>query len=186
METYCFYDATGTILRMQTYSFAADSALVAANTRSGESALLVPAGHAALSDPQGWSVVNGVLTAVVPTPVQLLLAAQAAQLTLLTVAYGNAVAAPVSYLGASFLDDPLHQQLLARAVQAYNVAGAVPSGFFVPDVNDNPVAMTLTELNGLAAAVAAQEWSAFTKLATLRHQVGAATTVAEVQAVVWP
>jgi hypothetical protein len=111
--------------------------------------------------------------------------AQAAQIALLGAAYQAAVASAVAYMGTAFMDDPEHQQLLARAVQAYTLAGAVPAGFFVPDVNNAPVAMTLAQLQGLAAAVAAQEWAAFSKWMTLQKDVAAATTIAAVQAIVW-
>lgn len=185
METYLFYDSTGAILRMQTYSFAADPAFVAANTPTGQTAMLAPAGHPVLSNPGGWQIVNGALAQIVPTAEQLLQRAQTAQIELLGAAYQSAVATAVSYLGTTFLDDPAHQQLLARAAQAYTLAGAVPTGFFVPDVNLQPVAMTLAQLQGLVAAIAAQEWGAFSRWMTLQGEVAAATTVAAAQAIVW-
>ncbi len=111
--------------------------------------------------------------------------AQSTQITALASAYAAAVASPVPYMSTTFLNDPPHQQLLSRAAQAYTLAGAVPNEFFVPDANMNEVAMTLTQLQGLVAAIAAQEWTAFTQWVSLQKQVAAATTMAAVQAVVW-
>lgn len=111
--------------------------------------------------------------------------AQQSQLATLGAAYQAAVATPVPYMSTSFPNDAVHQQLLARAAQAYNIANAVPTDFYVPDVNNKPVPMTLAELNGLVSAIAAQEYAAFVKYGTLQAQVAAATTVAGVQAIVW-
>lgn len=111
--------------------------------------------------------------------------AKLAQAATLQAAFAAAVASPVTYMSASFANDPAHQQLLSRATQAFTLANAVPSGFFVPDVNSVPVTMTLAQLQGLVQAIATQEWAAFTKWITLQKAVATATTVAAVQAVVW-
>lgn len=111
--------------------------------------------------------------------------AKTVQLATLQAAFAAAVAQPAAYMSTTFLDDPAHQQLLARAAQAFTLANAVPSGFFVPDVNGNEVAMTLAQLQGLVQAISAQEWGAFSQWVSLQKQVAAATTVTAVQAIVW-
>jgi hypothetical protein len=47
------------------------------------------------------------------------------------------------------------------------------------------VQMTYAQLQGLAAAMLAQRWAAFQNLKTRKNSVRAATTVADVQAVIW-
>lgn len=185
METYCFYDSTGTILRMQTYSFIADSTFVAANTPTGQTALLVPAGHPVLSDPTGWQVVNGSLVQIVLTAAQLLQQAQAAQNTLIVGAYETAITAPIAYMNTTFRGDKESQTILAHSLTAFNPVGATPAGFYFLDTANNKVAMTLTQLQGLGSAVAAQYLAAFQKRVGLQEQIAVATTIAEVQAVVW-
>ncbi len=112
-------------------------------------------------------------------------AAKAQQLQLLAAAYQAAMTAPIAYMGTTFANDPVHQQILSRAVQAFTLAGAVPSGFFVPDSNNAKVSMTLAQLQGMVPVVSASEWAATQTWVSVQEQVAAASTITEVQAVVW-
>jgi len=67
----------------------------------------------------------------------------------------------------------------------YAVEGAVPAGFYFADADGNKVPMTLTQLQGLGSAIAGNYLPVFQKWTELKAQVMAATTLEEVQAVVW-
>lgn len=185
METYLFYDSTGAIVRMQSYSFVPDSSLVAANTPTGQTALLAPAGHDSLSHPQSWQVVNGELQEIVPTAAQQLTVAQTSQNEIIAAAYQAAITSPCSYMGTSFWCDKDSQTILAHSLVVFNQAGAVPANFYYLDANGNDISMSLTQLQGLGSAVATQYLGAFQKRVSLQRQIAAATTIEAVQAIVW-
>jgi len=133
-------------------------------------------------------VVNGVLVIVpapTPTAAELLAQAQAAQKADLEASYGSAISQNVSYLGTMFQADPASQDTLNKVLTALTPSGSTPTGFYWVDAFNNLVPMTLSQLQGLAAAMMAQGWTAFQHLQTLKAQVAAATTVAAVQAIVW-
>lgn len=185
MDNYIFYDASGNITRILKLSFAADADFLTANTRAGQTAMKVDATHPALSNPNEWQVVSGALQQIVLTSAQLLAAAQQTQLQIIAGSYQAALAAPVAYMGTTFRADKESQTILAHSLTVYNQAGGVPSGFYFLDANNNQVAMTLAQLQGLGTAVSSQYLAAFQKRVNLDGQIMAATTVSAVQAVVW-
>ncbi len=136
-----------------------------------------------------WNNALGVQPTVAQLTAELaalqLAQAKQAQLAILGAAYQAAMSAPISYMGTTFANDPAHQQVLSRAVQAFTLAGAVPSGFFVPDINNVKVSMTLAQLQGMVPVVSAAEWAATQTWVSVQEQVAAATTISAVQAVVW-
>lgn len=161
-------------------------ALIAANTPAGCGYLEVPAGHVALTDLKGWEVVNGALSPISQTAAQQLAAAQQAQSSSIEAAYEHATReVPIAYMDTTFFTDDRSQFLLLGAAWGYTRAGAVPDGFTWWDSKGNAVAMTLEQLEGLAQAVLTMMQTAFTKRKQLLAAIGAATTVAEVQAVGW-
>jgi len=109
--------------------------------------------------------------------------AQTAQAAVLNNAYNNAIQQPVAYMGTAFQADAASQGTLNKALVALN--GQVPSGFYWVDANNNQVAMTFAQLQGLAAAMMAQGWAAFQHLQAQKAAVRAAATLAAVQAIVW-
>lgn len=133
---------------------------------------LLPAGSVPISDAD-----LAILRA--PTLAQ----AQANQIATLTASYSSVIQLPVAYMSTTFQADTDSQNTLNKVLVALN--GAVPSGFYWVDASNNQVAMTFAQLQGLAAAMMAQGWTAFTRLQTLKAQVKSATTVSAVQAVLW-
>lgn len=112
-------------------------------------------------------------------------AAKAIQLRALSLSYTRATAADVPYMGSTFLADPSSQQIFGQAITIYNSIGSVPDGFFTVDASGNKVPMTLPQLQGLGGAIAAQVWTCFQRWVAVRESLAVATTLTEVQAVVW-
>jgi hypothetical protein len=135
-----------------------------------------------------WCAADETYATVQPPPYPASIAlpqAQAAQIALLTADYQAAISQPVAYMSTTFQADPDSQMLLNKVLTALTPTGAVPSGFGWLDAGNNLVAMTLAQLQGLAAAMMTQGWAAFQHLQTLKAEVRAATTVSQVQAIVW-
>ncbi|KER71771.1 hypothetical protein HR51_16105 [Burkholderia cepacia] len=135
----------------------------------------------------GWPSINGVVSA--PTG-PILAPVQAAQYELLDSAYQNAIMQPVSFKTAggvtkTFQADAGSQKVLMQTTQGYAISGSVPTGFYWVSSDNTQVPFTLADLQGLYQAMLAQGWTAFQHRQTLKAQIGAATTVAAVQAVVW-
>jgi hypothetical protein len=66
------------------------------------------------------------------------------------------------------------------------MAGAAPSEFYWVAADNVQVPFTLPDLKGLYLAMLARGCAAFLQLPTLKAQINAATTLAAVQAIVWP
>lgn len=156
------------------------------------------------SPPQGFTAVQSDTAAIgstyangafsgPPAPQVVVLTlgqAQALQISMINAAYASAVAQPVSYAATcgvtkTFQADSLSQTTLMQATQGYNLAGAVPSGFYWVSADNTQVPFTLADLSGLYQAMLAQGWSAFQRKQTLKLQINEATTVAAVQAIIW-
>jgi hypothetical protein len=103
------------------------------------------------------------------------------QIKTLTAAYTAAIQLPVAYMSTTFQTDTASQDVLTKCL----VAGSVPAGFYWLDATNAQVAMTFTELQGLAGTILAQGQVAFDKLQTKKTAVRDATTVADIEAVVW-
>ena len=121
---------------------------------------------------------------------QPLAIAQAAQIAALAAAYEAASSRPVSYstkagVANLFQADPASQAIVQQSLAGYQGAAAVPAGFYWVAADNAQVPFDFADLQGLAAAMIAQGWSAFQELHGLKAEVLAATTVAAVQAVVW-
>jgi hypothetical protein len=134
---------------------------------------------------------DGTKVTFLPIPLAL---AQDAQIDILTTAYQNAVAKPVSYTSKGgtakiYQADPASIAYLQNALlgcQATSPAApATPDGFYWVAADNTRVPFTYADLQGLAATVFAQGAEAFTHLQTLKGQVNAATTVSEVVAITW-
>ncbi len=121
----------------------------------------------------------------------LLAQAQAAQTATLMAVYETASIQPVSYttkagVSHTFQADASSQQLVQTSLAGYSAAQAVPSGFYWVAADNTQVPFVYADLQGLAGVMIAQGWTAFQQLQTLKAEVRTATTVAAVQAVVWP
>jgi hypothetical protein len=110
---------------------------------------------------------------------------QQAQIATLQTAYQAALQVPIAYMGTMFEADASSQIVVAHSMMVYAVERATPPGFYFVDVNNNQVPMTLAQLQGLGSSIAASYWTVFQKWTALKAQVLAATTLSEVQAVVW-
>jgi hypothetical protein len=107
--------------------------------------------------------------------------ARTKQIALLTTSYNAAIQFPVSYMATSFQADADSQSVVVKSLSP----GAVPAGFAWLDINNVSVPMTFVQLQGLAAAMLARGWAAFQNLQTRKTAVRDATTVAQVQAIIW-
>ncbi|AOK33973.1 hypothetical protein WL90_06720 [Burkholderia cenocepacia] len=121
---------------------------------------------------------------------QLLAQTQEAQLALISASYAAAILEPVSFKTAggvikTFQADPGSQTVLMQTTQGYSIAGGVPEGFYWVAADNAHVPFTLADLEGLYQAMLARGWAAFQRKQTLKEQINAATTVADVQAVTW-
>jgi hypothetical protein len=122
-----------------------------------------------------------------PTAEQLLAAAQATQLALIDSSYLSAIQQPVAYMGTTFQADRDSQDLMNRAITGLQAivatGGAVPANFAWYDVNNQPVTMTLLQLQGLFATGVASVNALFVHKQMRKAAIRAATTIADVTAI---
>jgi hypothetical protein len=90
----------------------------------------------------------------------------------------------IPYMGTTFWTDQSSQSMLTGALVVLGKSG-VPDGFMWGDATGVGVPMTLADLDGLGAAILGRMNTDFWKHKTLQAQIDAATTIAEVQAIVW-
>lgn len=124
-----------------------------------------------------------------------LLQAQAAQITKLQAAYDAAVSAPVTFKNAAGVTStyPAGNTLISNGMTAQQMlstilAGGASAWTLGKWLDTDGVAQTFTfaDVQGLAAAVEAVDAPDYMELVSLIAQVQDATTVAAVQAIVWP
>lgn len=185
MAAYVLFNSAGAVTGILRFHHNDDASLIAANTPEGMTALAVSDDEPALIEQKGWSVVSGALVFSPPSTEEQLAQAKAAQLLALTNSYESAKAAGVSYMGTTFMTDADSQQTFGHALLAFQAAGATPEGFFTVDASYNKVPMSLSQLQGLVEAIAAQVWSVFQRWITVREELAAATTVDQVTAINW-
>lgn len=133
---------------------------------------------------------NGQLVVTNPTSAFLLQQAQAAQIAMLALAYQSAIVQPVNFTTAAgvaknFQADANSVNNLQSMLAACTPAGKTPAGFYWVAADNTQVPFTLTDMQGLAAAIGAQGWTAFQHLQTQKSAVLAATTVSAVNAISW-
>ena len=134
--------------------------------------------------PMSYQVVNGQI-------VESLAYAKTSQIILLQSAFQQAEQAPVSLTLASGVTTSfgmtphdwtkivgLYSKYVAKSV-------TVPSGYQIPDASDVLQAITVADIENLFDAGEAQMTGAISKLASLVGQVESATTVSDVQAIVF-
>lgn len=130
------------------------------------------------------------LVTTAPTSAFLLAQAQNVQLGILAAAYDTAIQAVVSFTTAggvtkTYQTDAGSQDVLVKTLQRCQAANSVPAGFYWVATDNTQVPFTLSDLQGLDAAIFIQGWTAFQNLQTKKAAVRAATTVAAVRAVTW-
>ncbi|KVH51166.1 DUF4376 domain-containing protein [Burkholderia diffusa] len=138
----------------------------------------------------GDAVPPHALTSPPPPAAPTLDQVRAMQGAMLLAAYLAATQQSVSFTTAAavtqtFQADSRSQQTLQIATQGYDLAGAVPNGFYWVAADNTQVPFTLADLKGLYAAMLAQGWAAFQRLQDRKAALAAATTAADMQAVGW-
>lgn len=131
---------------------------------------------------------------VEPTTAQLtagltamqLTAAQQSQILLLEEGYEAVTYTPVSYMGTTFPCTANAIALMQGVLLQGSTPQGLPTGFSWYNSENQPVAMTLAQVQGLANLFFANVNTAYNQLQTLSAQVMAATTVTAVQAITWP
>lgn len=151
--------------------------------------------NASLSDVEPWGVAlyNNAIAlqygAIAAFPAMTLADAKAKQLAAIDASYLIAMQAPVSYMGTTFQADKDSQALMSQAILGLQsiiaIGGTVPAGFAWWDINNNPVPMTLLQLQGLYATGVAAVNTAFVNRQAKKAAIRAATSVAAVQAIVY-
>ena len=95
--------------------------------------------------------------------------------------YNNANQEDIEYLDTTFQADKYSQNLIVSVLSA----GSVPDEFFWLDTTNNQVTMTYEDLQGLSSVILARSQINFVKYQDLKSQVNAATTIDELDSVVW-
>jgi hypothetical protein len=116
--------------------------------------------------------------------------AKATQIAVLASAYAVAIQQPVSFTSAgnvtkTYQADQGSISNLQNSILGFQKALATPTGFYWVAADNTQVPFTYADLQGLAAAMLAQGWTAFQHLQVQKAAVSAATTIVAVQAVVW-
>jgi len=123
------------------------------------------------------------LTPPPPTAAELLAAAKETQISTIEAAYTAAVSADIAFLSTTFQADTASQALISSVLVASG--GALPAGFVWYDATNQPVVMTYAELQGLAGSILMRGQPLFGQKQTHKAAIRAATTIAQVEAVVW-
>lgn len=109
------------------------------------------------------------------------------QATVIEASYQNATYnTAIGYMGTTWWTDQNSQSMLMGALVVFGATNSVPEGFQWWDATNTGVPMTLQELQGLSAAILTRVNTNFVKRKTLLANITAATTVAAVQAIIWP
>jgi hypothetical protein len=125
-----------------------------------------------------------------PTAAQLLAQARSAQIATLYTAYQQAIQRPVSYTSKggvtkTYQADSGSVSNLQNMLLAFGATQTAPSGFYWVSLDNTQVPFTYADMQGLAQTLGTQGAAAFQHLQTQKAAILAATTVSDVQAVIW-
>ena len=96
-------------------------------------------------------------------------------------AYQSAITANIDYMSYTFQSDiPTHDN-----IKSVLSCGSVPDGFAWFDINNNPIPMTYSDLQGLSKVLVFRGFAAFAKKQVLKSQVRTAIDTITIQAIVW-
>jgi hypothetical protein len=194
MATFVIYDtATGIVQGVMT-AMNHDGDVMAANTPEGCSALEidVPSGTPILGS--GWKVVDNVLTQIVPTAAELLATAKDAQIAQIEAASMSAQTSGFtsSALGSAYsYPSGIQDQANLNAVATLSTFPGQPTDatylFWCTSSADVSgfVSHTAQQIQQVGRDALAAIMSQKSKQWTLTQQITAATTIAEVQTIVW-
>ena len=124
--------------------------------------------------------IAGKYGAIAPFP---LASAQAVQLGLMDSSYDSANQLPIAYIGTTFQADNYSVNLMNQTIQIMTTTSTPSLTWW--DANNTGVAMTLAQLVALGASIFTRGQTLFTHKQTQKAAIRAATTVADVEAVVW-
>lgn len=127
----------------------------------------------------GDAYVGGVFT----TPGPSLAQAQTTQLSLMDSSYNSANQTPIAYNGTTFQADNGSTVLMSQTIQMMTSNNVASVTWW--DINNVGQTLTLAQLVGLGAAIFARGQTLFAHKQTQKAAIRAATTVAQVQAIVW-
>jgi len=106
---------------------------------------------------------------------------KASKLKELEASYSNSIQQNIGYLDTTFQADKASQDLIASNLSV----GSVPDGFYWQDINNEKVPMSYEDLQGLASAIQTRGLVSFGKLQELKALVKEATTVEELEEILW-
>lgn len=129
----------------------------------------------------GWSYTDGIWTSNQIADQVILPAKRAEKITEFTAQATAANYADIDYMDHTWRADPASQALLAQVLAVQSV----PEGMYWRDASGTPRPMTYVELQGLGVAILARGLGADSNLMTKTAAVNQATTVAEIDAIVW-
>ena len=129
----------------------------------------------------GWSYTNGVWTSNQIADQVILPARRAEKIAQFTALATAEVYADISYLGRTYNTDPSRRALLAQVL----ALDEVPENMYWRDTSGVPQPMTYADLQGLGQAILVRGLAIDTNLMTKTALVNAATTAAEIDAIVW-
>lgn len=116
-------------------------------------------------------------------PVKSLEEVRAERLTLMDDTYETLEHEPIAYMGTVFQADDYSQDLIAKTLVA--LGGATPADLGWWDATNTRVLMTNAQLQGLGQAIFARNQPLYLNKQARKAAIRAATTVAEIEAVIW-
>lgn len=153
---------------------------------TSDGVLYVPSDHRYAAEVQAWLAGAGHTA----EPEVTLAEAMLAKIGELARAYNAANAADIDFTNAAgttktYQADARSIANLSDVLASYSPVGSVPSGFYWVASDNSQQPFTLTDLQGLAKALADRGWTNFKKLQSKKDAVRAAATVADAQAITW-
>ena len=173
--------------------FDANGRIVSANNDDTVSEL--PNGAVALTDDQ-WDnrfalkLQSGQLVSIDPEYLLSVSELKSNRVEALSNAYQNAIAQPVSFMTQggvtqTYQVGPKTISSLQLLLNAFSAANSTPVGFYWVAEDNTQVPFTFADLQGLMAAIGAQQWNAFKRLQLRKASIAAAPNAASAKSVKW-
>lgn len=184
MTAYIVIDADNVVQRIPI----ADESL---QLRVGESLVTVPREMLVPPRQNDAAVLVWLIDALVWADKRSIDQVRAAQMAILESAYAISISQPVTYtsragVSAQYQADASSVSNVANMQLAFAGAGATPVGFYWLASDNTQIPFSYADIQGLAATLGRQGFSAFQILQTKKTAVRAATTAAAVAAITWP
>lgn len=98
--------------------------------------------------------------------------------------YSAQMKEPIAFLGTTFDADDRAKNNLKDVLTAFS-STTLPTGFFWIDATNAQVPVTFSDVEGLAKAIGDRSWVLFQKFQELKSKTKAASTLEEVEAILW-